>query len=97
MYLRDKWADTVLNKYGKEHIEPAMKLIMAESGFNPFAKNPSSGAYGLCQALPATKMASVGDDYLTNPISQIQWCIDYIKRYGNPTLAWKFWQENHWF
>ena len=57
-----------------------------------------SGAYGLCQSLPATKMASAGDDYMTNPVTQLQWCDQYAeKRYGSWSNALAFWQANRWW
>ncbi len=57
-----------------------------------------SGAYGLCQALPATKMATAGDDYMTNPVTQLKWCDDYAQvRYGSWAGAYGFWQINHWW
>ncbi len=57
-----------------------------------------SGAYGLCQALPATKMASAGDDYMTNPVTQLKWCSEYAKvRYGSWANAYVFWQDNYWW
>ena len=46
---------------------------MHESGWNPLAANPSSGAYGIPQALPGDKMASAGSDWQTNPATQIEW------------------------
>lgn len=50
-----------------------------------------SGAYGLCQALPATKMASAGADYMTNPVTQLKWCHQYAQdRYGSWAAAWNF-------
>jgi len=69
-----------------------------ESGWNERAMNQSSGAYGIPQALPASKMAVFGADYQTNPVPQIRWGLDYItKRYGSPCGAWSFWQANHWY
>ncbi|CAL9534286.1 hypothetical protein SUDANB67_04103 [Nocardiopsis dassonvillei] len=60
-------------------------LWQKESNWNPSAQNPSSGAYGIPQSLPGDKMATHGDDWQTNPATQIAWGIDYIKgRYGTP-------------
>jgi cell wall-associated NlpC family hydrolase len=60
-----------------------------ESGWNPAATNPVSGAFGIPQALPATKMASAGLDWATNPYTQIIWGIGYIRAaYGTPQAAW---------
>ncbi|AYV29637.1 hypothetical protein EES41_23255 [Streptomyces sp. ADI95-16] len=69
-----------------------------ESEWNQFAKNPSSGAYGIPQSLPANKMASAGSDWLTNPVTQERWGLGYIReRYGSPEKAWDFWKRNHWY
>jgi len=65
------------------------QLWNAESGWNPQASNPSSGAYGIPQALPGSKMASAGADWQTNPATQIRWGLGYIKSmYGSPCGAW---------
>jgi hypothetical protein len=73
-------------------------LWTRESGWNERAMNKSSGAYGIPQSLPASKMAAFGADYQTNPVPQIRWGLDYItKRYGSPCGAWSFWQANHWY
>ena len=55
-------------------------LWNAESGWNPSASNPISGAYGIPQALPGSKMASAGPDWQTNPATQIKWGLGYIKQ-----------------
>ncbi|MEV6838685.1 transglycosylase SLT domain-containing protein [Streptomyces sp. NPDC051133] len=74
------------------------KIVSHESGWNPSATNSSSGAYGLVQALPGSKMASAGSDWKTNPATQIKWGLDYMKsRYGSPAKAWSFWQANGWY
>lgn len=49
-----------------------------------------SGAYGLCQSLPASKMASEGADYMTNPVTQLRWCHKYAQQYGGWKQAWNF-------
>jgi hypothetical protein len=74
------------------------KLWTRESGFSQTAKNPSSGAYGIPQSLPASKMASAGADYLTNPRTQIKWGLGYIHgRYGSPSGAWAHEQSHGWY
>ncbi|MDT0393972.1 MULTISPECIES: lytic transglycosylase domain-containing protein [Streptomyces] len=74
------------------------KIVQHESGWNPSATNASSGAYGLVQALPGSKMASAGSDWKTNPATQIKWGLDYMKdRYGGACDAWSFWQANNWY
>ncbi|MER7850677.1 transglycosylase SLT domain-containing protein [Kitasatospora sp. NPDC096077] len=73
-------------------------IVARESSWNPLAVNASSGAYGLVQALPGSKMASAGSDWKTNPATQIKWGLDYMNsRYGSPCGAWAFWQSHHWY
>ncbi|MFJ8787988.1 transglycosylase SLT domain-containing protein [Streptomyces sp. NPDC102462] len=73
-------------------------IVDHESGWNYRAVNASSGAYGLFQALPGSKMSSVGADWQTNPATQIKWGLNYMNdRYGSPCDAWSFWQANHWY
>ncbi|MEV5276585.1 transglycosylase SLT domain-containing protein [Streptomyces sp. NPDC052811] len=73
-------------------------IVNHESGWNPSATNASSGAYGLVQALPGSKMASAGADWQSNPATQIKWGLNYMKeRYGSPCGAWNFWQQNSWY
>jgi hypothetical protein len=74
------------------------KIVEHESGWNVTATNSSSGAYGLVQALPGSKMASAGSDWKTNAATQIKWGLDYMNsRYGSPAAAWSFWQSNGWY
>lgn len=73
-------------------IPAALSLIEKESRCNPYAKNPYSGAYGIPQALPGNKMASMGADWQTNPVTQIKWMDKYVKtRYGGWQQALDFW------
>ncbi|AZP20133.1 lytic transglycosylase domain-containing protein [Streptomyces aquilus] len=73
-------------------------IVDHESSWNYRAVNASSGAYGLFQALPGSKMSSVGADWQTNPATQIKWGLNYMdSRYGSPCEAWSFWQANHWY
>ena len=73
-------------------------IITRESHWNPLARNRSSGATGLCQALPGKKMASAGADWATNPITQLKWCNGYAKgRYGSWEKAYQFWTKHHWW
>ncbi len=68
-----------------------------ESGWSVTAQN-ASGAYGIPQAKPASKMASAGSDWRTNPATQISWGLSYIAgSYGSPCVAWSFWQAHHWY
>lgn len=71
-------------------------IITRESGWNVYATNPSSGAYGLPQSLPGNKMASVGGDYLTNPYTQLMWMYKYVhERYGS--FAGVNWYSRGWY
>lgn len=73
-------------------------IVDHESDWNIHATNASSGAYGLVQALPGSKMSSAGSDWKNNAATQIKWGVDYMKdRYGSPCGAWNFWQANHWY
>ncbi|MFW6597272.1 lytic transglycosylase domain-containing protein [Propionibacteriaceae bacterium Y2011] len=74
------------------------KLIVSESNWKTTATNPSSGAYGIPQSLPASKMASAGSDWKTNPATQLKWGLKYVKdRFGTPCSAWSFKQANNWY
>jgi hypothetical protein len=69
-----------------------------ESGWDYTAYNSGSGAFGIPQALPGSKMASAGSDWQTNPATQIKWGLGYIRStYGSPSAAWSFWQANGWY
>ena len=76
----------------------AANIITRESGWNIHATNSASGAYGLAQALPGSKMAAAGPDWRTNPATQLAWMRDYVTaRYGGACNAWNFWQAHHWY
>ena len=84
--------------FGLDQMGCLDQLWTRESNWRTEAHNSSSGAHGIPQALPASKMAAYGEDYLTNPVPQIRWGLDYIRnRYGTPCGAWSFWQANHWY
>ncbi len=69
-----------------------------ESGWRHRATNPSSGAYGIPQALPGGKMSSAGADWRTNPVTQIRWGLGYIAdRYGTPCGAWAHSRAHNWY
>jgi hypothetical protein len=73
-------------------------VAMAESGWNQFARNPSSGAYGIPQALPPSKMGAAANPPESNPTAQIRWMISYIESvYGTPVGAWAHENSNHWY
>jgi hypothetical protein len=73
-------------------------LWQRESGWNMYAENPSSGAYGIPQALPGSKMASAGSDWASNAATQIRWGLSYIKSvYGSPCGAWSHEEGYGWY
>ena len=89
-----------VSKYGwgdKQH-KCLVTLWNRESGWNHKAKNKSSGAYGIPQALPASKMKSAGADWKTNPMTQVKWGLKYIKtRYKNPCGALAHSNKKGWY
>jgi hypothetical protein len=73
-------------------------LWTRESNWQVHEENASSGAYGIPQALPASKMASAGSDWADNPVTQIRWGLDYIAgRYGTPCDAWAHSQAYNYY
>jgi hypothetical protein len=91
--------DMVLARgWGEGEFSCLVSLWNKESGWNVYAQNPSSGAYGIPQALPGNKMASAGGDWSTNPATQISWGLGYISgRYGTPCGAWGHSQSVGWY
>ena len=84
--------------YGSSQFDCFDNIIMRESRWDINATNPSSGAYGIPQALPGSKMASEGSDWRTNPATQITWGIKYMEdRYGSPCAAWSFKSAKGWY
>lgn len=76
----------------------AAQIITRESGWRVNATNAGSGAYGLPQALPGTKMAAAGPDWRTNPATQLAWMKGYVdQRYGGACPAWSWWRAHHWY
>jgi hypothetical protein len=73
-------------------------LWQHESSWSVSASNSSTGAYGIPQAVPGSKMASAGPDWKTNPSTQIKWGLGYIKgTYGSPCAAWSHEQADGWY
>lgn len=84
--------------WGADQYNCLVALWQKESGWNVYAMNPSSGAYGIPQSLPGNKMASVGADWQTNAATQITWGLNYIQgRYGAPCGAWAHSQQVGWY
>ena len=93
-------AERMLSQFGwsSSQFSCLQPLWDRESGWNPYAQNPSSGAYGIPQALPGSKMASAGGDWQTNPATQIRWGLSYIQgSYGSPCGAWAHEQADGWY
>ncbi len=89
-----------LASYGwsADQMQCLQTLWTKESDWTTTATNPSSGAYGIVQSLPAEKMASAGADYLTNYRTQINWGLNYIKeRYQSPCGALNFHLSHNWY
>lgn len=75
-----------------------VSLWNQESGWNNKAENPTSGAYGIPQALPASKMGAAANPPESSPQAQIEWGISYIQEtYGSPVMAWAHEQANNWY
>jgi hypothetical protein len=84
--------------WGDDQFACLQALWNKESGWRVNAYNAGSGAYGIPQALPGNKMASVGADWETNPATQITWGLGYIgSRYGDPCGAWGSSQSRGWY
>lgn len=95
-----KYALSLLPDFGwdSSELEPLIYLWNKESGWNPRSHNKRSGAHGIPQALPGSKMASEGSDYYTNPEPQIRWGLKYIAgRYGSPSRAWAHFCSKGWY
>ncbi len=84
--------------WGAGEFDCLVALWNKESGWNVYAHNRSSGAYGIPQSLPGSKMATAGADWETNPATQIAWGLGYIQaRYGTPCGAWASSQARGWY
>ena len=95
-----QWAHDYLLSTGQteEDFTATVFIISHESGWSVTSKNPSSGAYGLPQALPGGKMASVGADWATNYQTQLKWFWGYCNgRYGSIQGAYSFWLAHKWY
>ena len=86
----------ISNGYTEADFTAAVYIINHESGWRVDATNASSGAYGLPQALPGSKMASAGADWATNYQTQFKWFVGYCnQRYGSLQGAYSYWLANH--
>ena len=93
--LAKAYAQSVL---GAQQFDCVEQLWAHESGWRWNALNRSSGAYGIPQALPGSKMQSAGSDWQTNPVTQVRWGLSYIgARYHDPCNAWLFFRQHGWY
>jgi hypothetical protein len=92
MYMAAKYG------WGKAQYRCLLPMWGKESAWNEKAHNSGSGAHGIPQSMPGSKMAAYGPDWRTNPVVQIKWGMNYIKSaYGSPCRAWSFWRSHHWY
>lgn len=94
------YAHNLVLSYGwsEYDFECLVKLWNRESSWNLNAVNKKSGACGIPQSLPCSKMKVEGSDYRTNYKTQVRWGLKYIaNRYGSPTNAWKHSQRKGWY
>lgn len=92
----EKWMEQAgINKSDYSSVD---YIVYHESSWDYKSENESSGAYGLCQALPPEKMEISGSDWKTNPVTQLKWCDSYAtSRYGSWSKAEEFWKKNNWW
>ncbi|MGH3212867.1 MAG: lytic transglycosylase domain-containing protein [Trebonia sp.] len=93
-------AEGMLSQFGwsSSQFSCLQPLWERESGWSVTAENPTSGAYGIPQSLPAAQMASAGADWQTNAATQIRWGLTYIQgRYGSPCGAWAHEESSGWY
>jgi hypothetical protein len=95
------WARRLMVRHGWKNgfeFRALVKLWDRESHWNYRSHNNSSGAHGIPQALPGTKMRTAGADWRTNPVTQIKWGLNYIDtRYGSPSRAWTHFLRHGWY
>ena len=98
--LQDYAHSLVINTYGWSEADftALVSLWNKESGWSVTAGNSRSGAYGIPQSLPGSKMASEGADWATNGETQIRWGLKYIlNTYGSPSNAWGHFLSHNWY
>jgi len=84
--------------WGADQFSCLDSLWTRESGWDVHAENPTSGAYGIPQALPGSKMGAYGSDWADNPTTQILWGLAYIRSsYGSPCGAWSEFRSRGWY
>jgi hypothetical protein len=94
----EAWNQVQARGWGQDQFNCLVSLWQKESNWRVNANNPSSGAYGIPQSLPGSKMASAGADWQTNPATQITWGLNYISdRYSTPCGAWGKSENSGWY
>ena len=95
--VKKRWPHLSASAYNKQ-FACLVKLWNRESKWDHKAHNPWSGAYGIPQALPGKKMRTAGNDWKSNPATQIKWGLKYIKgRYKTPCRAWSHMRSTGWY
>jgi hypothetical protein len=89
--------DYALHRLGRHQYVCLDAIATRESHWNPLSHNKTSGAHGIGQALPWTKMKRFGPDAYHNPMTQVTWMIAYVQKYGGACGAWSFWQTHGWY
>ena len=95
-----KYALSLFPDFGwsSSELQPLINLWNRESHWNPGSHNGRTGAHGIPQAVPASKMSSEGSDYYSNGYTQIRWGLKYIRsRYGSPSAAWAKFTSSGWY
>lgn len=93
----DKVKAVMDSEFGDKQWSASYSIIEKESGFNPYALNKQSGACGLGQSLPCSKVLNTCGS-LTDVVCQSEWIANYIKnRYGTPANAWAFHLIHNWY
>jgi hypothetical protein len=90
----------LMDEYGftEKEYKCLNQLWTQESNWNYKSRNKKSGAHGIPQALPASKMNVVSTDWRTNPVTQIRWGLRYISiRYETPCKAWAKHKRSNWY
>lgn len=96
--IEDYAKNQVEYRFGEGQWESFYQIIKHESQWKHTAQNPTSTAYGLCQTMMSLYEDNLDEDFRTNPVKQINWCIDYTQdRYDTPKSAWSFWKENRYW
>ena len=84
--------------WGADEFSCLSSLWERESSWEVHASNPSSGAYGIPQALPGAKMSAYGADWQDNAVTQIEWGLAYVNQsYGSPCGAWSTFRSQGWY